>query len=166
MPRTGLLPISLMLAACSGAPAADHLPGRVLRVIDGDSLVLELRGAQHRIELHGIDAPELNQPWGGTAAAQLQRRLAGAFVVVTRHAVDRANRTVGSIRVHDRDVALDLLSGGLAWSTVPLPDGATDSRPPHPYTRAERQARDAGRGLWSDAAPIAPWEWRRRRARR
>ena len=166
MSRTGYLPVSLILAVCSGAPAADHLPGRVLRVIDGDSLVLDVRGAQHRIELYGVDAPELNQAWGGTAAARLRRTLAGAFVVVDRHAVDGARRTVGSIRVRGRDVAYDLLFDGLAWSTVPLPPDDSIDRPPHPYAQAERLARDARRGLWSDRAPMAPWEWRQQRAPR
>ena len=27
-------------------------------------------------------------------------------------------------------------------------------------TEAERDARAAGRGLWADKAPVAPWEWR------
>ena len=25
---------------------------------------------------------------------------------------------------------------------------------------AEREARAAGRGLWADKIPVAPWEWR------
>ena len=159
MPR--LLPLPMLLCALLAAwpvSAADYrLPGRVLRVIDGDSLVLEVRGAQHRIELAGIDAPELNQPWGGSAARRLHDMLTGAFVVVTAQHPGSAGTLSGSIELKDRDVALDLLYEGLGWSTVSQ-DPQDDRN--HPYDRAEREAREAQRGLWSEERPIPPWQWR------
>lgn len=148
------------LLLCATAGAADHqLPGRVLRVVDGDSLVLEVRGGLYQVDLADIDAPELNQPWGTEASAWLNQTLTGAFVVVEGRPV--GGRILGSLTFKDRDIALDLLYDGLAWSTVP----AVPRQPPHRYTEAEQQARDARRGLWSDAKPIAPWDWRTGRIR-
>jgi len=147
----------LLCVACVPAGAAGYqLPGRVLRVIDGDSLVMDVRGSLYQVELAGIDAPELNQPWGLTAAQQLQTTLTGMFVVVDGST--RGTTIEGSVVFKGRDVALDMLYDGLAWSTIP-----DDQQHPagHPYPDAQREARAAHRGLWSDPEPVAPWDWRR-----
>ena len=125
------------------AAAERQLPGRVVRVVDGDSLVLDVRGSHHRVDLAGIDAPELNQPWGTTAAAQLGRLLTGAFVVVEGLRDTRDGNPAGAITFMGRDVAYDLLYDGLAWSTIPLDTMRATDLPGHPYTAAETAARAA-----------------------
>ncbi|MGB5199944.1 MAG: thermonuclease family protein [Sedimenticolaceae bacterium] len=148
--------IVFWLLLSSLAPAADNqLPGRVLRIVDGDSLVLDVQGSQYRIELWGIDAPERNQPWGEAAADQLNRTLTGSFVNV------RISKKGGRIALRGRDVALDLLYDGLAWSVIP--ESQSPDQAEHPYNLAQRQASAARRGLWSDEHPVPPWEWRNRR---
>lgn len=145
----------LIILAGLVSAAGYQLPGRVLQVIDGDSLVLEVRGSLYQVELADIDAPELNQPWGAAAADHLNATLAGMFVVVSGEV---ANQTVhGRVVFKGRDVALDMLRDGLAWSTVAIDPRAAF---PHPYSAAQRQAHEARRGLWSDKEPIPPWAWR------
>ncbi len=152
--------VCALLCGLGGTGHADDwlLPGRVLRVIDGDSLVLDVRGSLYQVELQGIDAPELNQPWGTRAADQLDRTLTGAFVVITGVVSDAGQAIRGGLRYKDRDVALDLLHDGLAWSAPP-PD---PTYRPH-YRVAESDARRARRGLWGDQGPVPPWQWRRGR---
>jgi len=53
----------LLLLAVSAMAEEAH----VLKVIDGDSLRIELRGLQMDLRLLGIDAPEYNQPGGPEA---------------------------------------------------------------------------------------------------
>lgn len=157
MSAHGSIPLATLLCISAGIAAAAELqlPGRVQRVIDGDSLVLEVRGSLYPVELADIDAPELNQPWGKTAADRLNAGLTGMFVVVRG---TLSGRTVhGSVVFKDRDPALDMLYDGLAWSTV----RAEAARPIiHPYNEAQDRARAARRGLWSDEGPIPPWVWR------
>ncbi len=44
---------------------ADTLEGKVVRVVDGDTLVvLDSGNTQHRVRLAGIDTPERGQPYG------------------------------------------------------------------------------------------------------
>ena len=44
---------------------ANTLTGRVVRVTDGDTIVvLDANNAQHKIRLTGIDAPERDQAYG------------------------------------------------------------------------------------------------------
>lgn len=150
-------PIILLVAVGLVGPslaAEQYLPGRVVRVIDGDSLVLDVRGAHYRVELAGVDAPELNQPWGAAAAAALHRTLTGAFVAMRTR--DDATPPTGQIVFRGRDVALDLVHDGLAWA---IPATASDPAAA-PLLAAEQRARNAQRGLWADPAPVAPWDWR------
>ena len=152
--------------------AERQLPGRVVHVTDGDSLVLDVRGSHHRVELAGIDAPELNQPWGQTAAVHLRRLLTGAFVVVEAREDGGSRALTGTITFKGRDVAYDMLYDGLAWSTRRSDDESAHSittkptPPADPYTAAEDLARLSRRGLWSDAEPVPPWAWRRLRGGR
>ena len=148
----------IVCAAClSTAMATAHadpqLPGRVLRVVDGDSLILDVRGSQLLVNLAGIDAPEPSQPWGTAAAQRLSAMMTGLFVVVEVEDSGRDREIHGRIVVKGRDAALDLLYDGLARSTIGLngPQGIK-----HPYVQAERQARAARRGLWSDNPPVTP----------
>ncbi len=153
--RVKIFPLIAAMLLFSSAAAADRqLPGQVLRIIDGDSLVLNVNGAQYRVELATIDAPELNQPWGMAAADSLHRTLTGHFVVV--NSKGQAAQLTGEIIFRGRDVALDLVTDGLAWA---LP-GAADDPKTAVFTAAEDIARQQKRGLWSDDEPIAPWDWR------
>ena len=164
MPRARLYHIVILLTALlfAAAASAHQLPGQVLRVIDGDSLILQVGHAKYGIELADIDAPELNQPWGRHAADRLHRTLVGAFVVVVTERID-GYQVTGRISHKNRDVGLQLLLDGLAWQTR-----VTSSKTPEerPYAIAEQQARRDRRGLWSDPQPIAPWEWRQTRKMR
>lgn len=153
------LAAALLGAAGMGVAADSQLPGRVLRIIDGDSLILDVRGSHYQIELADIDAPELNQPWGQAAADWLHQSLTGRFVVVRRTGSFDDGRIEGTLIARQRDIALDLLYLGLAWCTL----GVVTESPGqgHPCREAEAAARAARRGLWMDEHPIPPWEWRR-----
>ena len=158
--------LAAILFGVSGlSEAVDRqLPGRVLWVVDGDSLVLDVRGSQYRIELSGIDAPELNQPWGQLAADRLKRALTGGFVVVDSADTAPDGRVHGRLTYKNRDIGLDLLHEGLAWCTIgPVTETPYDTN--HPYRDAESAARQTRRGLWSDEHPVPPWEWREQRLR-
>ena len=61
----------LLLAIPANAEEA-----HVLRVIDGDSLRIELRGIEVQLRLLGVDAPEWNQPGGPEAKAFVEGWLA------------------------------------------------------------------------------------------
>lgn len=74
--------VTLTLLVFSSPPALSAtLPGKVKRVVDGDTLVVRTQGHDYRIRLAGIDAPERNQPWGESATRELRRQVVGRFVV-------------------------------------------------------------------------------------
>lgn len=75
-------------AAGAGRAAEPEMPysryhGTVLRVIDGDTLVVQVRiwprlTAEYAVRVRGIDAPEIHRP--GCAAERRQGKAAKAFV--------------------------------------------------------------------------------------
>jgi endonuclease YncB( thermonuclease family) len=62
---------------------SDLLHGKVVRVIDGDTVViLDQNNEQHKIRLQGIDAPERKQAFGKKSTKFLADAIAGKNVDV------------------------------------------------------------------------------------
>lgn len=134
---------------------------RAVRVVDGDTYDVLAGGTVYRVRLLGVDAPELSQPFGRTAADSVARLLGlGQRVQLTRRGQDLYGRTLGTIRLvpaAGAPVALDslLVVRGWAWAFDPTHTVAG---------RAAQQlaAQQAGRGLWKcgpDQA-VPPKLWR------
>jgi endonuclease YncB( thermonuclease family) len=142
-------------------PAHYQVPGVVVRILDGDTVDLLIgRGRIERIRLEGIDAPEKGQPFG----TQARKRLAGFCfqreVVVRVSKKDRYRRSIGRVFADGEDLNQRMLREGMAWHYArfaheqPAGEHAADAQ-------TEREARAARLGVWSDAAPIPPWDWRK-----
>jgi endonuclease YncB( thermonuclease family) len=70
--------VFLLLLPIFPSVHADTLTGRVVRVTDGDTLVvLDAAKVQHKIRLHGIDAPERGQACGTKSKDHLSELVAG-----------------------------------------------------------------------------------------
>ncbi len=65
--RLALIPVSVCLILLYPlSPLADILTGKVVKVVDGDTLyVLDADYQQHKIHLAGIDAPERTHSLAG-----------------------------------------------------------------------------------------------------
>ena len=138
----------------SGAFA--QLVGRVVAVADGDTVtVLDAGRHQHRIRLADIDAPESAQPFGNRARQHLAGLCHGKDVEVRVRNRDRYGRTVGTLICNGVDANADLVRNGLAWVYVQY------AAPGSPLYALEADARRQRLGLWADANPVPPWDWRR-----
>ena len=142
--------------------SADTLIGKVVKITDGDTLVvLDAGNTQHKIRLSGIDAPESNQPFGKRSKEALSALVAGQRVEVDWHKHDRYGRIVGKVIAQGRDVNLTQVRTGMAWWYRKYAD--EQSRVDQGlYAAAESKARESGVGLWADKDPIPPWDWRKR----
>ena len=70
--------LALLLALSQTVALADTLTGRVVRVTDGDTIiVLDAKNIQHKIRLQGIDAPEKGQAYGTKSKEHLSSTVAG-----------------------------------------------------------------------------------------
>src|SRR5882762_5505503 len=72
--------IAILIAALLCIGARPVVVGSVSRVVDGDTLVVQLSSGPIRVRLYGIDAPEHNQPGGREATDALSALLAGQRV--------------------------------------------------------------------------------------
>ena len=108
----------------------------VSRVIDGDTF-------EGRMTVNTKEAynPGVN-PW----AYELTK------VTVRINGID--GRWIATAYLDGADIAEELLKEGLAWH---YKEYDSNSR----YAQLEAEARQDGRGLWSDDRAVPPWEWRR-----
>jgi endonuclease YncB( thermonuclease family) len=155
-----ILAICLLLTGMHGAIAAS-LTGRVVGVSDGDTItVLDAEKVQHKVRLMGVDSPEKAQPFGQKAKQHLSDLVFDRSVTVEWQKQDRYQRIVGKVMVNGQDVNLDQVRQGLAWHYKQF-EREQDPLDRAAYAQAEILARQGNRGLWSDSAPIPPWDWRK-----
>jgi micrococcal nuclease len=150
--------VLLLLLSLSAALPAQELTGTVVAVHDGDTLSVRIGTEVVRVRLAGIDCPEQEQAWGARARERTTELTMGRTVRVTRLGIDKFDRWLVRLASGGTDVNLALVRAGLAWHYEPN-GGAIE------LTEAERGARNARRGLWSDAHPEPPWQWRREHPR-
>ena len=137
--------------------AIHELTGQVVHIADGDTLtVLDADKVQHKIRLHGIDAPEKGQAFGTKAKEALAEKVHEKAVRVVWKEKDRYGRIVGDVHLGDRNVNVEMVRGGWAWWY------RTYAPKSKALEEAEAEARKEKRGLWRDKEPEAPWEYRKR----
>ena len=173
------LAVALLVGACSptatteadsaastqdagGAPLAtvpdqtDLEPNATLdRVVDGDTIIIDLNGERERVRLLGIDTPESvaeNRPdqcFGEESAAYLESLLPeGTPITIIRdvEARDQYDRLLAYV-VRSSDqlfVNLDLLENGYAGTLIYEPNSYYREL----FEAAEDDAASAGLGLW------------------
>ncbi len=150
--------IAVLLLALAGEASAEGTPpwsAEVLKVLDGDSLIVRRGRKPVEIRLYGIDCPERSQPYADQAR-DFTARLAGQWVKIDSTDVDRHGRVVARVWGPDKkELNLELIRAGLAWWYARYAPRETA------YAEAQEAARKAKRGLWADQDPVPPWVWRR-----
>jgi endonuclease YncB( thermonuclease family) len=129
----------------------------VLKVVDGDTIDIrdDVRG-RLRVRLLGIDSPETNKPgytvgcWGPEATEFAKSTMVGQRVALvpdpTQDRTDRYGRTLAYlVRADGWDYSVEAVRAGAARSYI---YGGTSVDRYDAIAAAEREARDAHRGLW------------------
>lgn len=139
----------------AGKSAAEHhqAVGVVRAISDGDACHVVIDGVSTRVRLAEIDAPEKTQPFGRRAEQALREFVWKREVRVTWSEVDRYGRPIVQITVDGRSVNAELVRQGYAWVYLRYSSNAE-------LVALEAEAKKEGGGLWADAHPISPWEWR------
>ena len=120
---------------------------RVVEVVDGDTIRVEVPGEQESVRLIGINAPERGECLADEATDRLQDLVGGRDVelVVDRTDRDQYGRLLRHVEVDGTDVGAELVRSGLALARDYPPDTARSDE----YAAAQRTAEDAGIGMWA-----------------
>jgi micrococcal nuclease len=146
----------LFLLAAGAALAGDSYSARVVRVVDGDTLVIEAPGHVEKVRLFGIDCPESRQAGGEHSSWFTDNLVRSRTVTVIEHDTDRYGRIVAEIALPDgRDLSRELVKYGQAWWYAKYDPEDSEMQ------NLEASARDRRIGLWEDSNPLPPWEWRK-----
>lgn len=132
-----------------------ELTGKIVSVTDGDTVKVLVGKETITIRLEGIDAPESRQSFGNKAKQALSDLVFGKEVTVRKTGEDRYGRTLGYVLVGEMDANARMVEEGWAWHFKKYNDEEH-------LAKLEEAARSAKRGLWADADPLPPWEYRAR----
>ncbi|MFN8349456.1 MAG: thermonuclease family protein [Spirosomataceae bacterium] len=154
------IPTSTILQLClSGVSKAQSVPSNqtvtLVRVIDGDTYLLQVGTVRQTVRLLNVDCPETDQSYGPEAGREAQRLFAGTHQITlkTNRYPDKYGRTLGHIRLDGKPMDSLLTANGYAWASR---YGRYLN-----LRRLEQSARIRGIGLWQQKNPAPPWEWRR-----
>jgi len=161
--RTLFASIALLVMLGTDCHAARAIEGVVRAVYDGDTILLATRTENRlKVRLYGIDAPETVKPdmpgqrFGEIAKRTLMYKIMGRRIWADIIDVDQYNRSVAVIRYEGRDINREMVAEGLAWAYRQYLQGPYASQ----YIGAEERARSLRVGLWREANPLPPWEFR------
>ena len=150
----------LFVAAATGLSQETTFTGKVVEVIDGDSMiVVDDKQERHLVRLAGADAPEQNQDFGKRSKKFLSEMVLDKAVSVSGSRIDKNGEFVGRVLVYGRDVSLEMVIAGHAWHYKQYPNEQTE-RDRQLFEGAELHARKSRFNLWSDSKPVPPWEFR------
>ncbi len=145
-------------------PTGPTETAKVIRVVDGDTIVVRLGGRDQRLRYIGMDTPETKKPdtpvqWMGPEASRANEALVKGRTVVLEKDVsetDRFGRLLRYVWLVDGDrwtlVDLELVRRGFAQVETDPPDVKYADR----FVAAQVSAREAGIGLWGPRPSKAP----------
>ncbi|ECF6858224.1 hypothetical protein S886_23560 [Salmonella enterica subsp. arizonae] len=135
-------------------PFQNFFKGKVIRVLDGDTIEVLQENKPVRVRLANIDAPEKKQAYGRWSTNQLKSLIAAQSVTVTYTQSDRYGRIIGRVfTTNGIEANQFMVNSGAAWVYERY---NTDDELPALQLEAQKMKR----GLWADSQPLPPWEWR------
>jgi micrococcal nuclease len=151
-----LLPLVALLGTVAAAqPASPPLEALVVRVVDGDTIVVQVEGRMEKVRYIGVNTPEVHHPIrgeepGGREATAVNRDLVGGKQIRLELDVqvrDRYGRLLAYVWAGEVMVNAELVRRGYAQvMTIP-----PNVRYQELFLKLQREARQAGRGLWRRA---------------
>jgi micrococcal nuclease len=161
MRRVGFLLAAALLPLLGQPASAATLSGRVVRVVDGDTIHVSVKGFDTTVRLIGIDTPETHKPGTvvqcfGPAASERTERILPAGEPVrlvsdpTQDIRDRYGRLLAYVYRRGKTGATGsanyaLVATGYAKVYI---YGETPFRYAAAFQRAQSRARSGARGLW------------------
>jgi micrococcal nuclease len=152
MNRLPLLLVCLLISAARTDPAL------VTKVFDGDTIVVRQESKEFTVRLIGVDTPETGRPgtpvqfYGPEATDFTRRSILGKTVQLAYESPDRLG---GAVDKYNRILAYVITQDGRNFNLELVRQGYGRAYTRYPFSHqrefeaAEREARQAGRGIWN-----------------
>jgi len=89
---------------------------RVIEVYDGDTVIVRLNKRRYKIRIDGIDAPELEQAFGGESKQYLTNLLLDKMIYGVCKGTDKYARNICTFQVAGGDIVRnEIVKAGMAW---------------------------------------------------
>lgn len=148
---------ALLLLMWMAGAAALNIQGKVVAVMDGDTIEIVRSNKVYRLRLDGVDCPEKSQAYGAAAKKFTSDRCFGKQVTAKIREQDKYGRYLAKVILPGgKELNALLLRNGYAWHYKQYNKDAA-------YAALENQARKEKLGLWADKNPLAPWEFRHKK---
>ncbi|MGD8391426.1 MAG: thermonuclease family protein [Desulfobacterales bacterium] len=137
----------------------------IIRVYDGDTVIVSENGRETTIRLVGIDAPEIStkqhlpgQPFSIKAKEHLAAFVLNKKVHIKLYGKDASGKWLGEIFLENVNINIRMIHAGLAEvyrGTLP------QNLEINAYRIAERKAKENFKGIWELRDQyFSPWHWR------
>jgi endonuclease YncB( thermonuclease family) len=154
---TSILGLLLLILATGCTAPTTPL---VTRVIDGDTIEVNIAGTTYKVRYIGIDTPELDDKRPefcalAQEATRYNRQLVEGKTVRLEKDItetDQYGRLLHYVYVDDTFVNAELVRQGLAWAISYPPDTKYQGY----LEELEAEARQAGRGIWAPPIILPP----------
>jgi endonuclease YncB( thermonuclease family) len=150
----------VLAVGCTTSDLAPETQITVTRVIDGDTIEVDIGGTIYRVRYIGMDTPELDDERPefcalAQEATRLNRQLVEGETVRLEQDIsetDKYGRLLRYVYVDDTFVNAELVRRGLAWAEAYEPDTKYQDI----LEEAEAEARQDKIGLWQETEAPSP----------
>lgn len=148
---------TLILFFIAFAVNAQYHSGKVVSVLDGDTVIVLDSNLQTKLRLAEIDCPEKNQPFGKKAKQFTSDRIFSKTIQYEATGIDKYGRTIAKIYYGTQRKYLnqELVEFGLAWHYKKYSNSVE-------LSKLEINARNKKIGIWSQDNFVEPSKWRKK----
>ena len=154
--RTAFAALAIVAAFAVSAFGQNYLPGQVVDVLDGRTMVLAVGNGKITIQLDYIEVPAAGQPLSDTVKAHLTKLVSGQAVQYRPRLVS-PDRTIGRVVANGIDISQQMLRDGAAWHMPVRLSGQTAAEHTA-FDQLQQAAQRDALGIWAVPDLKPSWE--------
>lgn len=146
-----------LLVTIAPACGMSQFNGRVVKIIDGDSLLVSAANKTIEVRLYGVDCPEYNQPFSKVIKRFVRKNVLAEKVTVSPEYYDSYGRLVAIVAKGSWVLNSKLVSSGYAWVYPQFCRKEVCKS----WKIDQKRAEEEQKGIWSKEKQVPPWKWKR-----
>ncbi|MBU0767104.1 thermonuclease family protein [Patescibacteria group bacterium] len=154
MKKIVLISATILLVSCqpNTQPSLPTTPPKeeaiILRIVDGDTVTVLLKGKMEYIRIVGIDAPEKDECFGDQATEKMRELAEGKRAILESKIDenrDKYDRLLRYLSVDEIDIGGQMIYSGFARNYPLFPHPRSEI-----YKELEHRAQESNLGLWGE----------------